>query len=258
MAPIKFEEDIKNKLEERRIEPSSGSWDKLSSQLDKGPKGRQVKFWWLTIAASFVLVLVSILRITTSENEMAPVDQFSQEKSLDLDVKMGSEKEQEITSPKQLNTQQVVVDEQKEQLNTVRNAGEIELGFTTTIAKDEALSKAPNESGVSVEAKDLIQNEDTSQALSSNQIEESAIEELLSTDILKAKDLSRETDSLLKAAQKALLLERSMTADAVMVKASDLLMEVEDEVEPSLKSKVYDVFKGGFKKVKTAVAQRNN
>ena len=58
MAPIKFEEDIRDKLAERRIEPSLGSWDKLSAQLDQDSKGRP-KFWWLAVAASFLELVKS-------------------------------------------------------------------------------------------------------------------------------------------------------------------------------------------------------
>jgi hypothetical protein len=71
-------------------------------------------------------------------------------------------------------------------------------------------------------------------------------------------DVDREADSLLKAAQKELLMDKTLETNAYSVNSNELLMEVEEEVEPSLKSKVYEVFKDGLKKVKTAVAQRNN
>jgi thymidylate kinase len=70
--------------------------------------------------------------------------------------------------------------------------------------------------------------------------------------------LETEADSLLKAAQKALFMDKAMNKNTTVVNADELLKEVENEVEPSLKSKVYEVFKDGFKKVKTAVVQRNN
>ena len=34
MAPIKFEENIKDKLDKRTIQPSTEAWVKLSSRLD--------------------------------------------------------------------------------------------------------------------------------------------------------------------------------------------------------------------------------
>jgi len=35
MAPIKFEEDIRDKLEKRQLKPSSNAWKKLSDRLDE-------------------------------------------------------------------------------------------------------------------------------------------------------------------------------------------------------------------------------
>ncbi len=62
MAPIKFEEHIKDKLEKRRIEPSDKAWSKLSEKLDEHEgKSNNKMFWWLGIAAS----LVGVFLITT-------------------------------------------------------------------------------------------------------------------------------------------------------------------------------------------------
>ena len=47
MAPIKFEENIKDKLEKRIIDPSVNSWNKLSDRLDKHKDGsNNKKIWW--------------------------------------------------------------------------------------------------------------------------------------------------------------------------------------------------------------------
>ena len=61
MAPIKYEEDMKNRLEKRTIQPSAKSWDTLSQRLEKEEKKNNKKsFWWLGIAASIIgLLLVS-------------------------------------------------------------------------------------------------------------------------------------------------------------------------------------------------------
>ena len=55
-----------------------------------------------------------------------------------------------------------------------------------------------------------------------------------------------------------MLLEKTLSTESYIVDADLLLLEVEEEVEPSLKTKVYHAIKDGFKKVKTAVVQRNN
>ena len=62
MAPIKFEENIKNKLEKRTINPSEDSWAKLSNKLDEqeGKSNKKI-VWWIGIAAS----LVGVFLVTT-------------------------------------------------------------------------------------------------------------------------------------------------------------------------------------------------
>jgi len=59
MAPIKFEENMRVKLEKRTIQPSAKSWKSLSQRLDKEEKKSNKKgFWWLGIAASAIGVLL--------------------------------------------------------------------------------------------------------------------------------------------------------------------------------------------------------
>ena len=256
MAPIKFEEDIRDKMAERRIEPSLGSWDKLSAQLDQDSKGRS-KFWWLAVAASFLLVLFTVFQVVESETEIAPIDRFSREKYLDVEGSVESKKEVEITSPMAIGDEQGIAYEQKEQArNTIT---EPITGVPATVTQQAMVSYESYEREVKVPSENYIKNEEVTDALASNIINETPVKELLNeTKHQQFRELNKETDSLLKAAQKQLLLNKAMTKKTTVVKASELLMEVEDEVEPSLKSKVYEVFKGGFKRVKTAVVQRNN
>ncbi len=113
MAPIKFEEDIKDKLEQRRLEPSSGSWSKLSDRLeeDKQPKSRIVK--WLSIAAG-ILVLVSVSvyflnkktdevvipEITDKIEKQEVIKEAIQSNKLQNDVQVASIEEVEVLSAK--------------------------------------------------------------------------------------------------------------------------------------------------------------
>ncbi|MBT8296363.1 MAG: hypothetical protein KJO51_08095, partial [Gramella sp.] len=58
MAPIKFEEHIKDKLEQREIQPSAGSWDTLSSRLNASEK-RSGNKWWLPAAAAVAVIIIA-------------------------------------------------------------------------------------------------------------------------------------------------------------------------------------------------------
>ena len=49
MAPIKFEENIKDKLEKRTVMPSEASWSKLSQRLDGEEKRNKRSSFWLSL-----------------------------------------------------------------------------------------------------------------------------------------------------------------------------------------------------------------
>lgn len=55
MKNEKLDKTIKNKLEERRIEPSVSAWEKLSAQLEHREKRNQKPYLWTGIAAIFVI-----------------------------------------------------------------------------------------------------------------------------------------------------------------------------------------------------------
>ena len=59
MAPNNIEESIKNKLEQRTIQPSADAWTKLESRLDATDKNYKNKtFFWIGLAASIVGILL--------------------------------------------------------------------------------------------------------------------------------------------------------------------------------------------------------
>lgn len=60
MAPIKFEENIREKLQEREIKPNKDAWAKLSSQLENAPEKRRSPLVWFAVAASFIGVLLLV------------------------------------------------------------------------------------------------------------------------------------------------------------------------------------------------------
>jgi len=58
MAPIKFEDKLKDKLESRSLQPSEDAWNTLANKLDKEEeKNNNTRFWWLGIAASIIGVI---------------------------------------------------------------------------------------------------------------------------------------------------------------------------------------------------------
>jgi len=70
MAPIKFEEQLKDKLEKRSLQPSADSWAKLSERLDAQEKNsRSPWFWWMGIAAGVAIMIFLAIQNFGPEND---------------------------------------------------------------------------------------------------------------------------------------------------------------------------------------------
>jgi hypothetical protein len=256
MAPIKFEEDIKVKLESRRIEPSAESWQKLAGKLDDQRQASRKRYWWVAVAASLILVLFTVLQVTQSPEDMLPQEQYSVEEA---PVKEGSADESIIKEKQTLPqsaTEEMFAEEEAIQKLDETIMTKKEKPAIPTVKTEETFAEVSQpriEKDLPVVA-DKIEVAEATQDIDELLIKE-AIKELNGNS---EKSIDKEADSLLKAAQKALLLDKNMRNNTSVVDASKLLMEAELEAEPSIKAKVYDAIKDGFKKVKTAVAQRKN
>ena len=256
MAPVKFEEDIKSKLEERTIEPSEKAWAKLSGRLDEDEGSGKNRFWLLSVAAGFLLILFTVIQVMRSPEEINTEDSYAVEETKDIVVS-----DESVTD----NTPQVAMD--NELIQTVAETEEVHKSESqsTVVTRKTSTYMAQNKEESSDQRVTIdelpraTENTEITEAVVSNDLDESLIREVLQDSRASGQDqLDRETDSLLKAAQKELLMDKAMMEHTTIVQANELLMEVEEEVEPSLKSRVYEVIKDGYKKVKTVVAQRNN
>ena len=262
MAPIKFEEQIKEKLEARRIEPSLEAWSKLSEQLEDKSIKRKRTYWSLSIAASIALVAVVLVKMyqATPEDKNLEIPAYSVEDKTNEEET--DHKEQSITinngeslASEELSSSSLLQDSIEEEPTVKDEFADKSLADTTPSPELYASAETserpkPNES--------LILEQEP---ISSNEViaSEDEIQEVLKeVKQQNEESINKEADSLLKAAQKALLTKQNISSSTFIVDASQLLEEVEKEVEPSLKTKVYRVIEDGFKKVRTAVAQRNN
>ena len=59
MAPVKFEENIREKLEQRELKPSASAWERIEQRLDTSAKRKTKKGYavWL-VAAGFIGILI--------------------------------------------------------------------------------------------------------------------------------------------------------------------------------------------------------
>ncbi len=251
MAPIKFEENIKDKLEKRTIEPSDLAWNKLSDKLD-AQKGRSNnrKYWWLGIAASIVGVfLVSTLFFNKSEEET--VQQIIVETPINEIIK--AQEKLPIENAVVENEESSKNEESKRQKEAVINTVKKE-GKRKTFTKTNKSIKPKTEIVANkVLEEEVIRNEDLSTINNQEiiaQIPELEKDKVLVTDA--------EIELLLQGAQKDLVTNKIKTESAKTVDANLLLQDVETDLEKSFRDKVFNTIITGYNTVKTAVVERND
>ena len=243
MAPNNIENSIKDKLEKRALTPSVDAWSKLSNKLDVQEKKQNNKaYWWLGIAASIIGVVFV-------------VSQFLNDNT------------QEISIPKIADSPEVIQDEKSNaivlentDLNTVEDlsASPIEIhdvkkeqDIVTVVKKSELAKKEVAKSASIVETprKELSFEEQKIQdVVAQVQIMKNENQEITDADI----------EQLLIEAQKEIKLNRLNNETLNVVDANALLQDVEQELDQSFRSKVFEALKSSFDSVKTAVAQRND
>ena len=262
MAPIKFEEQIKDKLEQRTVTPSAHAWSKLSQQLDADEKrSNKASFWWFGIAASIAaLVFISI-------------SYFGGQDSTNQDNIIVQDKIEDIISPKAedktLNPNQTL---QKEAVAATKETEETKLLDTKTEAEKSVVKQKPVQIK-SVNAVAKIENKplpksssilpkDKSEDLITPkpEVEFNAVADVLQNLKSKSKKTVtvQQVDSLLKLASRELLMEKTIKKGTNIVDANKLLQDVEEDMGQSFRTRIYETLKSGYKEVKQAVVQRNN
>ena len=58
MAPIKIEDNIREKMQERELQPSKDAWAKLETRLGEEKKSGLNRKTWYAIAAGFIGILI--------------------------------------------------------------------------------------------------------------------------------------------------------------------------------------------------------
>ena len=264
MAPIKFEEQLKEKLEQRSIQPSSDAWNKLNDRLDEeGDKQNNNGFWWLGIAATIIGVLLAVTFVFKTNPEI-------------MEPTIVDTKNETIIDANPLQTQDVlkeneaVAGEQNEEASEEKQATKNQMTKTPlkSVIKEKQKLLIPNT------VNEVVANVDTekeSQEANKNIIDTKP--EIVSFEDQKVRDVlaqiqnlqqvnkevsTEEIEALLEAAQKEITMKKLFNEVTKTVDADALLRSVEDDLEQSFRDKVFTAIKSGYETVKTAVAERNN
>lgn len=266
MAPIKFEEELKAKLEQRTIEPSSDAWESLAHKLDNQKSNQNKKvFWWIGIAASVVgVLLVTTMFFNKPENQEVKVTdvnnvdveaQSNEKYSIALEeneteiieeAPIANKKNTDIvfTAPKKGTQQKEKNSQLDKQRNTVSQQVQKGIANVSVTEIGETTIKTNPETSLTPEALSVQEVVAQIQELNEekNHVTDAEIDKLLEDAEKKIK--KRKHDYYIKETNK--------------VDATALLQDVEEGIEQSFRDKVFEALKTGYDKVKTAVAERND
>lgn len=261
MAPIKFEENIREKLQERELTPSKEAWAKLSAKLDEqAPQKKNNTFIWFAVAASFVgILLVTTLFFNKEKGNTqlvkgTPIEVLEKENNLQNEGEIASdniseEKEEDILNKK---IEKVLVPE-------TEIAQSEENSISIKKEKSNALIKAQNEEKEAIAFNEIKnKKEPTNQEVFINKKVDEVVVAVQKIQIENYTVTPDEIDALLAKAQRDISNNRILQANTQKVDAAALLMDVESELERSFRDRVFDALGEGFNKVRSAVAERNN
>ncbi len=261
MAPIKFEEQLKDKLEKRTLSPSSDGWSKLSERLDADEKkSKNPFFWWLSIAAG-ILIMIAISAQFFSANESKEVmPQVVEEKVIEeqleaKEIKLNDTKAIELASENSLA-------EKKENVPIIKKPQIIDYKKVTKkeyITENQLADQSDfnNKSSTKKQEGDIL-NKEVQDLLKDATLKIAVAGALKELKPENTSVTDREIDSLLKVANKALFNDKLNKEAIKTVDANALLLSVEDDMGQSFRSIVFEALKDSYKTVKTVVAERNN
>ncbi|RUT69372.1 hypothetical protein D0817_16155 [Flavobacterium cupreum] len=236
MEPNNFEKDFREKLNQRKIEPSDKAWDRLDAMLsvaeEKKPKKKNK---WLYIAASIAgLLLVGTFflnqgkKVEVLQNQMV-IQENSQKDSV---VKPGFK-------PMDSSKNEMAVSE-KESLQNAENSKAPE-----KITKKKGINIVKNKANSIAEVSIINQN---------NQQSKPGNNPINVPEIPK----NETAEQLLNTAEKAVVAENSAKPKSkIKINASDLLNQVDGELELSFREKVITKVNKNYQTVKVALANRN-
>lgn len=235
MEPNNFEKDFRDKLNQRKIEPSDKAWDRLDAMLsiaERTEPKQTSKRKWLYVAATIVgFLLVGTFFFNQKKNTIeTPKENVVMEENLRKDS---------IVKPI-LNT----IDSRKNEITNSEKSSD-------QISNKEKVN-LNHKSGKPIK-KEQNQIAESSIIIKNNQ-ENQTINNQIST-VETSKNENR--DQLINSAEKTAVAENSAKAKKINVNASDLLNQVDGELELSFREKIITKVNKNYQTVKVAVTNRN-
>lgn len=227
MEQNKLENEFKNKLNQREINPSENSWDRLDAMLTVAEEKKSKRSYsWIYIAASIIGFAFLGTFFFTQSDQKATVE--SNEIVIENNQNVVPKKESLSIIP--LDSKSERIAEMSELKKVNKNSRD-----ANSIIKNQVAQNANSDNLIPITEKEQT-NQETEQFASSNRIDKSV-------------------DEMLAAVQTTSKAANSKTV--VKVNSNILLSQVDGELELSFREKVINKVNKNYQTVKVALANRN-
>lgn len=260
MAPIKFEDHLREKLQERELQPSSKAWDKLTDALGEEPREQSKKLWFYGVAASLLIALIAgrlffgsseAIEGTPELVEESPVEQIEDlEESIQI---LEPETEQVQGTPVLAEIEEASLDriQEKKDLQPEEDLVISEPLMPEQVVITAAAEESPNRLDVGAAQPEIVD------PMTNAKVAE-VVEAVLALQVQNNTVTPEEIDALLAQANRDLANRRLLEQADGKIDPMALLNDVELELEQSFRDRVFEALGSGFDKVRTAVVDRNN
>jgi len=252
MAPIKFEDNLKEKLEQRKMQPSTKAWETLQERLDADNNKKNNKgLWWIGIAASFVgiLIIASVFFNKDIKQNVKPT-------LVDVEEVKESQTINKTIIPNKVE-EKIAIQDSKIEKETINVKQEIPIKQKKLIKKinKDVVVQFETETPNNKKEKDI-------KAEAKLSFEDIKLQEVVTlVNELKKNNQTvsdADIDALLVKAQKEIALNNLYNESTKTVDAEALLQDVEADLEQTFRERAFKAIESGFEYVKTEVAERNN
>ncbi len=237
MEPNNIENQIREQLNARQINPSENSWDRLDAMLTLAEEKKTKRsFGWLYIAASIVLFFsIGLFFFNSKEtitntatpvvvHQGSPVKQDANSNNL-INVQNANKSQNTISPQQSMNNQSVAI-QNKKSFNSINQK--------TTINPSASSNNGTNQAVVAQKENTLAQSEYQGVAPKSGTVA---------------------TESYTHIEEKAVA---SVQPKKVKVNPNSLLSQVNGELNQEYRESKLDLIKRNFKTIKVALANRND
>jgi hypothetical protein len=237
MEPNKLEQEIREKLEGRTINPSPMAWDRLDAMLAVAEEGRKPAkkrgFGWLYMAASFLLML-SVGGYFLLHNN----------KGVDTDAGKGvTTIVKQTENEGYTNTSSIITPQSIQQRNATQSLAGVQKGSSSsknnqqqyqTVTETPVRHTAPGFEPVA------------------------PAETQMATQTTISSKVKVDANALLASVQTKKPKVTKATQPAVKVDSNALLMDIDQDMETNFRDRMLDKLAKGYGEVKEAVVTRNH